>query len=86
MARWEEFRQCPGCGYDIATDEGEKACHMYDCPYLPSELDAFCPQCRFNYITGEGNPSCEDPATCVHGEDARANVENYRRWSATVTT
>jgi hypothetical protein len=43
MARWEGFSQCPGCGYDFATGEGERSCAWGDCPYLPEELDVFCP-------------------------------------------
>ncbi|HEX6207004.1 MAG TPA: hypothetical protein VF058_01465 [Actinomycetota bacterium] len=82
MAGWLEFRQCPGCGFDPATTEGEKGCHYFDCPYLPAELDVLCPQCRFDFYTGEGNPSCDDPATCAEGATARANVENVRRWRA----
>jgi hypothetical protein len=37
MTRWEGFRQCPGCGYDIATGEGERSCSWGDCPHLPEE-------------------------------------------------
>ncbi len=80
MAKWEEFRICPGCRYDFATGEGEKACNMYDCPYLPEELDVFCAYCRFNYYTMEGNPPCEDPMRCDHRFEPLAHVENYRRW------
>lgn len=80
MGRWEEFRQCPGCNYDFATGGGERSCSYYDCPYLPSELNVFCDDCRFDYFTMEGNPSCDDPALCEHGVDARANVENVHRW------
>ena len=80
MATWEDFRQCPGCGYDFATDVGERSCHLYECPYLPAELDVFCPQCRFNFQTDQGNPACADPDSCEHGVEARDNVEHYRRW------
>lgn len=80
MARWEEFRSCPGCGYDFATGEGVPSCHYYDCPYLPAELNVFCDVCRFDFFTMEGNPPCGDPTTCDHGAPARANVENVRRW------
>jgi len=80
MTTWLEFRQCPGCGYDFVRDEGEKGCAYHDCPYLPPELDVLCPQCRFDFASGEGNPPCEDPSTCEHGEEARANVGNVRRW------
>lgn len=80
MARWEDFRQCRGCGYDFATGEGERGCNYFDCPYLPSELNVFCDWCRFDFLTMEGNPPCEDPASCEHGVDARANVANVLRW------
>ncbi len=65
MARWEGFQQCPGCGLDIATGEGERSCAWGECPYLPEELDVYCPNCRFNFFTMEGNPPCEDPMTCA---------------------
>jgi hypothetical protein len=80
MARWDEFRQCPGCGWDFGTDEGERSCRYGDCPYLPEELNVFCEQCRFDFHTMEGNAPCPDPSTCEHGIDARAHVETYRRW------
>ncbi len=83
MARWQEFRKCPGCGYDIATGEGERSCSWGECAYLPAELDVFCEGCRFNYFTMEGNPGCEDPLTCEHASAPLAAVANYRRWLGT---
>ena len=80
MARWEAFRQCPGCGFDFASGEGERSCSWGDCPYLPEELDVFCDQCRFDFFTMEGNPPCEDPLTCVHAMEPRSHVENLRTW------
>jgi hypothetical protein len=80
MARWEKFRNCPGCGYDFATGEGEQSCNYYECAYLPQELNVFCDVCRYDFFTGEGNPSCEDASTCSHGEEARSHVENVRKW------
>jgi hypothetical protein len=80
-AKWEGFRQCPGCGFDFATGEGERSCSWGDCPYLPEELNVFCDSCRFNFSTMEGNPPCEDPLTCEHGADARSHVENLRTWN-----
>jgi hypothetical protein len=80
MARWESFRTCAGCRYDVATGEGEKGCHEYDCSYLPEELDVFCPQCRFDFYTMEGNSPCADPATCEHGAEVRSHVTNLRHW------
>jgi hypothetical protein len=82
MARWQAFRNCPGCGYDIATGEGERSCSWGDCAYLPTELDVFCPNCRFNFFTDEGNPPCDEPAMCPHGAEARSHVENVRVWEA----
>jgi hypothetical protein len=82
MAKWEAFTQCPGCGYNLLTDEGERSCSWGDCPYLPEELDVFCPDCRFNFMTGEGNPPCEEPSLCEHGTEARSHVLNLRTWTA----
>jgi hypothetical protein len=82
MARWEGFEQCPGCGLDIATGEGERSCSWGDCPYLPPELDVFCPNCRFNFFTMEGNALCGHPQTCDYAAEARANIENLRTWQA----
>ena len=80
MAKWEAFRQCPGCGFDFASGEGERSCSWGDCPYLPEELNVFCDQCRFNFFTMEGNPPCEDPLTCAHSAEPRSHVENLRTW------
>lgn len=80
MARWEAFRKCAGCRYDFATGEGERACNLLDCAYLPEDLQVWCDSCRFNFFTMEGNPPCEDPLTCPHGEEARSHVPNVRRW------
>jgi hypothetical protein len=82
MARWEAFTQCPGCGYDLSTGEGERSCSWGECPYLPEELDVFCPNCRFNFMTGEGNALCDHPGTCEYGTEARAHVANLRTWVA----
>ena len=80
MTNWEDFRKCPGCGYDFATGEGERSCHWGDCPYLPEELNVFCDYCRFNYFTLEGNPPCADPMTCEHATEPLAHVANLHRW------
>jgi hypothetical protein len=85
MARWEDFKKCPGCGLDIATGEGERSCRWGDCAYLPEELDVYCDTCRFNFFTGEGNPSCEDPFTCEHAAEPLRHVENVRTWIARTT-
>ncbi len=53
---------------------------MYDCPYLPAELDVFCAYCRYNFLTEQGNPPCEDPVRCPHAAEPLANVRNFVRW------
>ena len=80
MARWQEFRTCPGCSYDFATGEGEHSCSYGECAYLPEELDVRCEGCGFNYYTMEGNPPCDDPMACDHRVEPLAHVENYRVW------
>lgn len=83
MARWQEFSQCPGCGLDLGSGEGNRGCAWGDCPYLPEELNVICPTCMFSFITGEGNPTCEDPLCCEEGAEARSHVANFLEWSAT---
>jgi hypothetical protein len=80
MTRWEEFQKCPNCGLDLGTGEGERACSLGECAYLPEELNVYCDYCRFNYLTMEGNPPCPDPMTCDHRVEPLAHVENYKRW------
>lgn len=80
--RWMSFTQCPGCGLDLATGEGERGCALGECAYLPGELDVYCPQCRFNFFTEEGNPPCDDPLACEHGVEARGHVANLEAWRA----
>jgi hypothetical protein len=50
MAKWEAFRQCPGCGFDFATGEGERSCSSGDCPNLPEELtvESFRSRCALS--------------------------------------
>jgi hypothetical protein len=81
MARWLEFEQCPHCGWNIGTGEGDRGCSYGDCPYLPTELDVFCEQCRFNFFAMEGNPTCNDPLRCQNAADPLSHVENYRAWA-----
>ena len=81
MARWVEFKQCPGCGLDLVTGEGERSCAWGDCPYLPQDLNVFCDYCRFNLFTMEGNPQCADPLTCEHAAEPLSHVANVRRWA-----
>lgn len=61
MGGWRAFRQCLGCGYDIATGDGESGCSWGECAYLPEELDVFCPNCRFNFLTREGTRGAAGP-------------------------
>jgi hypothetical protein len=82
MARWEGFRQCPGCGFDFATGDGEKSCSWGACPYLPEALDVFCAYCRFNFFTMEGNSPCEDPLHCDHAVEPLSHIENMRSYVA----
>ena len=81
MRKWLEFRQCPHCGYDLLSGDGERGCAYGDCPYMPEELDVLCEQCRFNFLTMEGNNFCEDPLKCEYAPVALAHVENFRRWA-----
>ena len=80
MARWEGFEQCPGCGLDLLTGEGRRACSWGDCPYLPEEMNVTCPYCTFNFLTMEGNPPCEDPLKCEHAAEPLSHIENLRKW------
>ena len=80
MRRWEGFRLCPGCSYDLATGDGERSCSWGECSYLPEELDVFCPNCRFNFFTMQGNPQCGRPGACDHSAEARCHVANVRTW------
>jgi hypothetical protein len=81
MTRWQEFTKCPGCGLDLLTGEGDRACAWGDCPYLPEELNVFCDYCRFNLLTMEGNPPCADPLACEHSVQPLSHIENARRWA-----
>jgi len=75
------FRQCPFCSYDFATHTGERACHMYACPYLPDLLDVSCPTCNYNFETGEGQAECGDPPSCEFSTSvAPHRVEALRQW------
>lgn len=83
MANPMSFRQCPGCGYDFLTGEGEKGCHYYGCPYLPEALDARCPTCLYNFVAEDGNPECSYPPSCDFARDvAPQRVANVREWTA----
>ena len=80
MGDWKGFRQCPGCGYDLATGEGQRGCSWGDCPYLPEDLDVFCSNCRFNFFTMQGNPQCGRPGVCEHGAEPRSHVATLREY------
>jgi hypothetical protein len=80
-ARAMAWRQCAVCTYDIATGEGEPACHWYACPYLPDELDVFCPSCSYDFFTHEGRSECGDPPACEHARlVAPERVAAVREW------
>jgi hypothetical protein len=81
MASWQDFRQCPSCGLDLITGEGERACSWGECPYLPEELNVYCESCRFNFFTMEGNSPCADPLACEHATEPLAHAANVRRWT-----
>jgi hypothetical protein len=74
MAGWEGFRQCPGCGFDFASGEGERSCSWGDCPYLPEELNVFA-SVPFNFFTMR-EPALRGPAD-VHMMSP-PHVENMR--------
>lgn len=75
------FQQCPFCTYDLATGEGERACHYGDCPYLPEELDTRCPTCTYNFFTDDIHPACGDPPTCEFARaEAPRRVEALTYW------
>ena len=76
-----DFEQCPGCGFDFATGEGQRSCHYYECPYIPASLVVFCPTCMYDFYTGEGNPECADPPTCEFAtEVAPKRVATMNEW------
>jgi hypothetical protein len=77
---WRDFRLCQGCGYDIASGEGERGCAWGECAYLPAQLDVFCPNCRFNFLSREGNSQCGRPGACENAVEPRSNVANLREW------
>ena len=75
------FQQCPHCALDLATGEGERACHYYECPYLPEQLDVRCPTCLYNFFTGDGDPECNDPPDCEFAQlTAPERVQTLQSW------
>ena len=83
MERALAFQQCPLCALDLATGEGERGCHYYECPYLPEELDVSCPTCRYNFVTDDGNPDCSDPPDCDFARvTAPERVRTLQSWLA----
>lgn len=78
-----DFEPCHDCGYDLVTDEGERGCHYYTCPYLPEQLDVHCPRCNYNFLTDETEPACGTTASCDFAQDeAPERVQNVRAWVA----
>jgi hypothetical protein len=81
MDRALDFHRCPQCSYDFVSRTGSKACHLYECPYLPTILDVSCPRCNYNFETCEGNSDCSDPPTCEFARsEAPRRVEALHRW------
>ena len=75
------FNQCPSCWYDLTTGEGDRGCHYYECPYLPTLLDVHCPKCRFNFFTMEGDANCGDPPRCTFARnETPRRVETLVWW------
>ena len=72
------FQQCPGCEYDFITGEGSRACHWFECPYLPEDLKVLCPYCSYNFATDEGQPHCGDDPTCEWAEEGRRHAATAR--------
>lgn len=80
------FRRCARCTYDFLTGEGVRACHYYECPYLPEELDVRCPTCLYNFFTADGQPECSDPPSCDFARhEAPQRVEAALVWSERAT-
>ena len=76
MARWEAFRQCPGCGFDFASGEGERSCSWGDCPYLPEELNVLCDLVPLQLLHHGGEPVMRRPTDmCACGGVSRARRE-----------
>ena len=81
LERLLRFEPCPTCAYDLATGEGERACHYYVCPYLPEELNVRCPRCNYNFVTDDIHPECGEPPRCEFAQqEAPQRVENLRIW------
>lgn len=77
------FHQCALCSYDFRTDEGDRGCHYFECPYLPEALDVWCPTCRFNFMIDDGNPECSYPPDCDFARDiAPERVRALEAWLA----
>jgi|AntRauTorckE6833_2_1112554.scaffolds.fasta_scaffold93496_1 hypothetical protein len=80
----DTFQQCESCEYNFETDEGERSCHYYECPYLPEVLDARCPTCLYNFAIGDGNPECSDPPDCTFAREvAPDRVGALHTWMGT---
>lgn len=81
QARALAFRQCAQCDYDFLTGTGARACHYYECPYIPELLDVQCPVCRYNFHTRDGQPECSDPPSCDFARhEAPERVRTARQW------
>lgn len=75
------FTACEFCSFDLATGEGERSCHYFECPYIPEELVVTCPTCQHNFFTGEGRPECGNGSTCDFARvEAPQRVATLREW------
>lgn len=74
------FAACEFCSHDLATGEGERACHYFECPYVPEELVVICPTCQHNFFTGDGPAQCANGKTCDFAREAPQRVATLREW------
>lgn len=83
LTRLLAYHKCPICEHDLATGEGQRACHYGDCPYLPEAMDTRCPTCLYNFATDDLQPACGDPPTCEFATtEAPGRVEALTYWLA----
>ena len=81
LERALKFEQCPSCTLNLATREGDAACHYYSCAYLRDVLDVVCPACNYNFATGEGRAHCGDTPSCDFAlEEAPVHVAALQLW------
>ena len=74
------FASCEFCSFDLATGEGERACHYFECPYIPEALVVTCPDCQHNFFTDTGPATCRNPGSCEFAREAPQRVATLREW------